>query len=712
MHFFLASLLAVGSLPLNIINTYAADTPDVTTVKSPTDAPEHQKTLTPNGDGTYTVTLSVTGKASSSTVQNVTKSNVILLVDTSSSMNGRAAGYSGTRLEAEKNALTKTDGIIDKLLANNTDEVTDAIELYGINFGTGATRAWDWSTNGSSIKSAINGLTTNTGTNWEEALILAKQAADDKHAAEPDENTYVIFMTDGEPTTHQNDYSVNTNFGQEWGYASDNAREIVTAGYNFYGIFTFGTGNSSNYLKSLVNYAYTGSGTYNSPLSTDYAQYFYDATDTQALIDALEAIVDEISSSVGYTNIAMTDGLTDLTSSMKIDGKISDLTYTRSGGSYGSGTVWTDAPQATTTDDAINWDLGSTVLEDGVTYSVSFLVWPKQESYDLVADLNNGKISYDELTDSQKSSVIESSDGLYTLKTNTDYPTLTYSTITTTTSNAGTETIISDPTTINIENPKPVGLANEKLTLEKKWEDTLDPSQREEVNGEVTLHFYKDDQPYEQNIKLTEADDWMLEDYISIAPGIIVSSESDTYELLKHDHTEYSFNGKTYIILETGHDYYFEEENINSHFELTNYIYHPMLVDNQMKNVFFTYDESGNITGIEEFKDMSSVSATNTLKGGINIEKKVVDQEGNSVDTDDTFEITAYLLDADGEPYSYDYRVYYGEKNPEYENEGNEIAYNDDGSIKYVRSGHKYGTGELTETLYVGERRFWCAILY
>ena len=700
MHFFLASLLAVGSLPLNIINTYAADTPDVTTVKSPTDAPEHQKTLTSNGDGTYTITLSVTGKASSSTVQNVTKSNVILLVDTSSSMNGRAAGYSGTRLEAEKNALTKTDGIIDKLLANNTDEVTDAIELYGINFGTGATRAWDWSTNGGSIKSAINGLTTNTGTNWEEALILAKQAADDKHAAEPDENTYVIFMTDGEPTTHQNDYSVNTNYGQEWEYASDNAREIVTAGYNFYGIFTFGTGNSSNYLKSLVNYAYTGSGTYNSPLSSDYAQYFYDATDTQALIDALEAIVDEISSSVGYTNIAMIDGLTDLTSSMKIDGKISDLTYTRSGGSYGSGTVWADAPQATTTDDAINWNLGSTVLEDGVTYSVSFLVWPKQESYDLVADLNNGKISYDELTDSQKSSVIESSDGLYTLKTNTDYPTLTYSTITTTTSNAGTETVISDPTTINIENPKPVGLANEKLTLEKKWEDTLDPSQREEVNGEVTLHFYKDDQPYEQNIKLTEADDWMLEDYISIAPGIIVSSESDTYDLLKHDHTEYSFDGKTYIILETGHDYYFEEENINSHFELTNYIYHPMLVDNQMKNVFFTYDESGNITGIEEFKDMSSVSATNTLKGGINIEKKVVDQEGNSVDTDDSFEIIAHLLDADGEDYDYDYRIYYGEKNPAYEEN---IVYDDEGNIKYSRSEHKYGTGKLTETLYVGD---------
>lgn len=698
MHFFLVLLIAVGSLPLNIIS--ALDTPVVRAADGPSDAPEHQKILTPNDDGTYTITLSVKGKASSSTVQNVTKSNVILVVDTSNSMNSNANGYDGTRLEAEKNALTKTDGIIDKLLANNTTEIPDIIELYGVNFGTSASRAWDWSTDGSAIKSAINGLSTNTGTNWEEALILARQAADAKLANEPDENTYVIFMTDGEPTTHQNDYSVNTNYAQEWGHANDDARGIVTAGHTFYGIFTFGSDNRSSYLKSLVNYAYTGSGTYNSPLSPAYAQYFYDATDTQALIEALEAIVDEISSSVGYTNIAMTDGLTDLTSSMKVDGKISNLTYTRSGGSYGSGTVWDNAPEATTTDGTINWNLGSTVLEDGVTYSVSFLVWPKQESYDLIVDLNNGKITYDELTDSQKSSVIENPGGLYTLKTNTDYPTLTYSTITTTTSSAGTETVISDPTTIEIQNPDPVGLATEKLTLEKKWEDSLDPSQREEVNGEVTLHFFRDGQPYEQNITLTEANNWKLEDYISIAPGIIISNESENYDLLKSGHTEYSFNGKTYIILETGHDYYFEEEDINNHFELTNYIYHPMLVDGVMKNVFFTRDDAGNITGIEEFKEMDSVSATNTLKGGINIEKKVVDQSGNAVDTDDSFEITAHLLDADGNPYSYDYRIYYGEKNPEYESHK---VYDAEGNFRFSRSDHIYGEGTLTEFLYVGD---------
>ena len=706
-NFFAAVVMMFGSVPMTFINTYADDAPTVDATNDSTDAPAHKKKLIDNGDGTYTLSLSVTGKASSSTTQEVTKSNVILLIDTSSSMTTGANGYNGSRLAAEKNALTKTDGIIDKLLANNgnTTETSDIIELYGINFGTGATRAWDWSTNGTTIKDAINGLSTNTGTNWEEALIMAKQAADAKHTAEPDDNTYVIFMTDGEPTTHQNDYTVNTNYGQEWGHANDDARAIVNAGYTFYGIFTFGSGSSSSYLKSLVNYAYTGSGTYNSPLSSDYAQYFYDATDTQALISALEAIVNEISSSVGYTNIAITDGLTDLTSSVKVDGKISNLTYNRSGGSYGSGAVWTNAPEATTTNGSINWNLGSTVLEDGVTYTVSFVVWPSQESYDLVADLNNGKKTYSELTDSQKTSVIENSDGSYTFKTNTDYPTLTYSTVTTTTSSAGTETVVSKPTTINIENPKPVGLKNEKLTLKKIWEDTLDPSQRGEVE-EVVLDFYKDGVKYEKDIHLDAENDWTLPSYISIAPGIMISDSSANYDLLKPGHTEYSFDGKTYIILEEGHDYYFDEHDINNHFELTNYVYHPMLVDNEMKNVFFTRDTASNITGIEEFKKMDSVSATNTLKGGINIQKQVRDkgedgEEGELIDTDDSFEITAHLIGTDGKPYYYDYRIYFGEKNPEYNNE-DYIETRPDGSVVH-RTGHIRGYGDLTETLYVGD---------
>ena len=402
----LVPLLVVGGFPLGINNVIAAEGDEVPSTEVPEDAPAHSKKLIDNGDGTYTLSLSVTGKADTSVTHDVTKSNVILLIDISNSMTASTPGYT-SRLAAEKEALTKTDGIIDKLLANNTSDVTDALELYGISFGQKGAVAWDWSTDGTTIKNTINGLTPGqSGTNWEEALILAKQAADAKHAAEPDDNTFVILLTDGEPTTHQNDYSVSTNYTQEWGYASDDARAIVTAGYAFYGIFTFGSGNSSDFLSSLVNYAYTGTGDSDSSLSPQYAGYFYDATDTSALIEALETIVNDITSSIGYTNIEITDGLTDLTSSVKVDGKISNLTYTRSGGNYGDGEIWAEAPEATTTNGTVDWNLHNTILEDGVTYTVSFLVWPSQEAYDLVAELNNGKVSYDSLSPSQKSSII------------------------------------------------------------------------------------------------------------------------------------------------------------------------------------------------------------------------------------------------------------------------------------------------------------------
>ena len=55
------------------------------------DAPATKKHLHDNGDGTYTLSLSVTGKSDTSTITNVNKANVILVIDTSSSMNYDAA---------------------------------------------------------------------------------------------------------------------------------------------------------------------------------------------------------------------------------------------------------------------------------------------------------------------------------------------------------------------------------------------------------------------------------------------------------------------------------------------------------------------------------------------------------------------------------------------------------------------------------------------
>ena len=55
------------------------------------DPPVFQKKLKDNGDGTYTLSLSVTGETDTSTITNVNKANVILVIDTSSSMNNDAA---------------------------------------------------------------------------------------------------------------------------------------------------------------------------------------------------------------------------------------------------------------------------------------------------------------------------------------------------------------------------------------------------------------------------------------------------------------------------------------------------------------------------------------------------------------------------------------------------------------------------------------------
>ena len=705
-------------------------------------APQNSKELIDNGDGTYTIALSVTGAAESSITTEATKANVILVLDTSSSMVNNRPGGQGTRtrLALEQEALTKDDGIIDKLLAQNVpgDSVKkDIIEIAIVDFGNRGNVTQTWETDPTVLKNAINTLTTTSGTNWEEGLRNARTLADAKKTAQPDEEVYVIFMTDGEPTTHYNSYNVNwQNVTAEWRAAVDDARGIVATGtapgsasrYHFYALFTWGAANNAHYLSSLVHHAYSGwTGNINdlstnAALTADEAQYYTNADSTDAVIAALSQIVDDITNSVGYTDVEMTDGVTEMTASnvkASASGEVTGLKYYRSGGSYsttandGLGEEWTDAPQATINSAGeVDWDLGSIILEDGVTYTITFVVWPKQESLDLVADLNNGVIRYSDLTPAQQAQIAGSA-GSYTLKTNTDYPTVTYSTVTTITDSSGTHTEKSDPVTIDMVNPPPVSLTESKLNAIKRWEDTLDPSQREEIEDVVLYllvdgdYYYKNSDGTPMGVTLTEESKWQETDYISIAPGLMVTEDSPAYD---PDATHVTWNGTTYAIIEDGHDYVFEESDINNHFELTAYTHHPMIMgknsDGTLHVVDVVFIKDGNtITGIESVAELGdNLSATNTLKGGINITKKVVNEAGEEINNTDPFEITVTLTDpegntlptkktADGTEYTIDYRIYYGPNNPNY-----------DEASGGGRSNHIYVSGtSFTETIYVGD---------
>jgi len=760
-----------------------------------TDAPAFAKKLVDNGDGTYTLSLNVTGAKESSTVETVNKANVILVLDTSSSMYNSAgstyytvpgipgnpntggvnatyyrqngAGYSqvyyrngnwytsqngGTqftgpfystsRFWAEYHALTDDGGIVDSLLAQNTTINPDIIEIGIASFGGAGETNLDFSgssnTNAAAIKNVISGLSVTQGTNWEEGLIEAHNIYNTLSADEKEnETTYVVFLTDGQPTTHYNDHSVSQDVSAEFDAAKDNARSLVADdGAEFYGVFTWGDQRYYQCVQSLVGYAYTGTGNYDTGDQGKGSNVF-NATSTQALIDALKQIADVITNNVGYTDTGVHDGVTSMTSSSvkaNASGTVTGVKYYRSGGSYGEadpdagnyGTEWEDAPEASIGEDGvINWELGDGFdLEDKVTYTMTFVVWPKQASLDLVADLNNGIRSYDSLTPDEKSQITVSG-GKYYLKTNTDFPSVTYKTYTEEVDDSGQPIpgtrVESDLKTSEIANPDPVGLAEEKLNALKIWEDSLDPSQREDVGDSVTLYlmvdgdyYYVDEDGKPIGVTLQKSEDWEKSDYISIAPGIMVTEDSPAYD---PNATQVTYDGVTYALIEEGHDYVFKESESDKHFELTAYHHHPMIMGENtdgslhVVDVIFTYAADGKtITGIEDIKELSdSLSATNTLKGGINITKVVVDEEGEAIDDLNPFEIKITMTDpdgnalptktvAEGDPqagteYTIDYRIYYGPNNPNY-----------DAASSQNRSDHIYKTGtEFTETIYVGD---------
>ena len=95
----LLCLSTISALPQSVIRVYAeGKTSDVTL-----DAPSTSKTLSSNGDGTYDLSLSVTGSSRQSVEQ--TKADVIIVFDTSGSMAEETKG--NTRLKTAKSATNK-----------------------------------------------------------------------------------------------------------------------------------------------------------------------------------------------------------------------------------------------------------------------------------------------------------------------------------------------------------------------------------------------------------------------------------------------------------------------------------------------------------------------------------------------------------------------------------------------------------------------------
>ncbi|MDO5133077.1 MAG: SpaA isopeptide-forming pilin-related protein, partial [Eubacteriales bacterium] len=412
---------------------------------------EASKTLTPNTkddqqDGTYTLSLSVKGDAVET--NQITKANVLIVMDRSTSMNsevdGSAIPYTGayqqgktyygivngelvtlnydafwgwiytengiprvyndtvyvksSRLQAEQAAL---DELIGALVEKNTQEYPDVIEVNVSSFASARGSAlagfttqnvgnypvWsstlatesDWQTgydeNGA-LYQAVHDMSLNNGTNWEDALLYAKELADAKKMDEPEQDVIIIFMTDGMPTAiHGERSDQNGGWGafhyiNSQGYVSgggnivayeyardgsaypDNhggqhdasvsqnvinnrtvaipypARAIVDEGYKFYSIFTFNpTEATSGYLSRLTNFAYGLEDTADNTPTLD--AFYTEADNIASLRQSFDNIFTNINDTLSYGDVTVVDGLTtDSMTTVVADGQADGFVYT------------------------------------------------------------------------------------------------------------------------------------------------------------------------------------------------------------------------------------------------------------------------------------------------------------------------------------------------------------------------------------------------
>ena len=635
-------------------------------------APDHEKKLIDNNDGTYTLELTVKGE----TETTVKKANVIIVMDTSGSMTGNYIPYtysadtyisdrnvrryyseassnpnsrnevrydttynrwyvrnsnkvytgnvyeSVTRLSAEASAL---DDLVDELLRNNdpNDETKkDVIEISVLKYNLGEVTEPESdgtpnkiskSYNAEDIKEVINNGSNSSGTNWEDGLRGAKSEAEALRRAEPNQPVYVIFLTDGEPTASHGDTGWSNSeedYWRHWSNASDEARYLATTNeHTLYTIFTYGTNRKFiNFLNNLTHYAYgireydnnddDTDGKYNfggndTSIGDENGKndHFFDASDTSELINAFNRIQDEINTA-GYGNVGIVDGTTDKI--VVSDGSLHLLDVDTTTFKYyktnkeGTFVTWNEAPAATlNTDGEVIWNLGNGLLENGVTYKVTFEVWPSQYTLDLIADLKNNPEKYDTLDDNIKKYLIRTGSGstaAYTLLTNTN---ATLSFVDTRPDGTSGST--------NYINPDPVQTTAVKVfEVEKTWNGGAEDKVDLYVTRDEDSTWYQVPVTTNENVSKGEA---------SIAVGII---------------TEH--NG-VISVKTSGHDYTFSELGENSyHWEINAPVVRPMLINGVTKilkktNVNEIEDSGYIIYVINKVVDEETITYYKAVKG-------------------------------------------------------------------------------------------------
>ena len=644
--------------------------------------PSIHKVSVDNRDATRTLSLNIIGDTEPLEVDKL--ADVIVVLDVSSSMNN----YS--RLTNAKNAIYS---LADKLIGDNTkfkNRLGDKlIRMSLITFSSGAQSVQGFTSDYTTYHNTVAGLSTSTGTNWEAALRLANQTA-----VESDRATFVIFVTDGNPsyrTTRGNlfqysDYP-NYNYTGDKLYpstVSDGELDIrpndTYSMYRTRNIFgSLAEKDERNFnttlgvVQSIVDhnkYFYSiGIGTESgiSRLKTLTKVAYRDdakgeartviADNAAGLESAFQMVVDSISALKGWGNIDMVDGITDLSNTVMetkaLWGVDNDFVYYKIAvpenwasmtdeqksayieSNQISSNVWNPSSEncnpASYESGAVTWHMGTQFIpQKGYIYSVSFRVWPSQEAYDTLARCQNDPSEYDNLSQEVKNQIIRTGTA----------PNYSY-TLKTNTENAHTTyksavksgdniQIKGDEQTLTFNKVPNLNLASETIRIKKEWHNELDDR---EGRGSYLFDVTGDGTKF-CDVTLSEntTPPWEKND-IHISAGLMTV-----------------VNGVT-TVYEKGHDYtVVEPSNLAYYWDFTADIYHPMVINNQTKMLIrvntaneaqYTIDYGTNgehdYHYYKEAESNALLTAKNYRRSFLDLSKTILDESGAAF-SDDTFQ--------------------------------------------------------------------------
>ena len=519
---------AAASAPAPLSTEGTNGVPDDPTLS----APAREKTVTANGDGTYTVALNVTGAKSAGTGGIVTNQplDIVLVLDVSGSMANSIDGYHGMpKIKALKAAV---NGFINATAVENAT-ITDRSQRNRIALvkfaGTEKTSVGNdfyyegWSSYNytqivsnltdevSGLTNTVNGLRASGTTSADYAFNRAQAALTQPRA---NAKKVVIFFTDGEPN-HGNGFDPDVA-----ATAVNKAKSLKDAGTTIYSIGVVSGANpgdtssnlnkymhgiSSNYPNATATEDWSGHASWNNLNLGDRAEnssYYKAATDAGQLNNIFESIYQEITKTAEYADVTIHDRLSSWVVSSdaaSVNGEPAGFTYTKT--RNGQITAWDDAPEATVAaDGTVSWPVMSNgdTLEDGVTYTVSFNVKPTQAAFD-------------EAVKNHKDDANASGDNNFYTNDNSS-ATVDYKTVVTS-SQGGTTT--SDPQTAAYPQKPTITLPVSKITVTKTWSD----DNENHANDSVQVQLKQDGEDYANgSATLNAAGNWTHEFTVPAGP--------------------------------------------------------------------------------------------------------------------------------------------------------------------------------------------------